>query len=229
MKKIVVLIWAIVAMSSFGVAGGETGKEIVPVVVPFVEVEEVEEKDWYVGIGVVYNRVYSTDSEWFNDQIPTQDETGGFTGILGYNFNEYIAVEGRISKTFWDRDYSDATTYSLFLKPQYPVTEDFTVYGLIGFGGANVEGSDGDNDYQAWPDMIGEDILDHTGFQWGFGLSYAITEDFSLFADYTSAADDADKDPSTLYCYQLGNCVDDDKLYDKLSVDGLTVGLLYYF
>jgi len=229
MKKIVVSIWAIVAMSSFGVAGGDTGKEIVPVVVPFVEIEEVEEKNWYVGIGVVYNRVYSTDSEWFNDQIPTQDETGGFTGIVGYNFNEYIAVEGRISKTFWDRDYSDASTYSIFLKPQYPVTEDLTVYGLLGFGGAYVEGSSGDNDFQAWPDMIGEEILDHTGFQWGFGLSYAITEDFSLFGDFTMAADDAEKDPSTLYCYELGNCTTDATLYDKLSVDGLTVGLLYHF
>ena len=145
------------------------------------------------------------------------DETTGVTGIVGYDFNEYIAMEGRISKSFFSEDYADVTTYSLFLKPQYPVTEELKVYGLIGFGGVKVEGTDGDTP-AADP---GSTILDDTSFQWGFGASYAVTENFSVFADYTSLADDADIN-SRLYEY-------DQTTYTELSVDAVTVGATYQF
>ncbi len=235
MKKIVLSLGAIIAMSSAAVAGG---KIIAPVVLPVAVIEEDKNIcDFYVGGGIIYNRVYSTDSEWFNDNIGTQDETGGLAILAGCQFNEYIAVEGRYTWTEWDQDYSDMTSYSIFIKPMYPVTEDFTVYGLLGYGNSEVTGSSGDssNHYSAWKDNIGKTMMDHSGFHWGFGVMYEVMEDLSIFADFTLTADDADIEPTTLYCYDgtpshTGkNCTDDSDLYDKLSTDGLTVGLIYKF
>lgn len=235
MKKIVLSLGAIMVMSSAAFAGG---KLIAPVVLPIAVIEEDKNIcDFYVGGGIIYNRVYSTDSEWFNKHIWTQDETGGFALLAGCQFNEYFAVEGRYTWTAWDQDYSDMTSYSIFLKPMYPVTEDITVYGLLGYGNSEVTASAGDssNHYSAWEGDIGKVMMDHWGFHWGFGVMYEIMEDLSIFAEFTSTADDADIDSTRLYCYDETyshtgtNCDGDDEYYDKLSTDGLTVGLIYKF
>ena len=246
MKRIALLVLAVMTMSSVGFAGGDI-KEVEPVVAPFVEIDQIDESNFYVGLAANYNRVYSTEHKWWSKTQLTQDETGGLVGILGYNYNDYIAVEGRITKTFWDRDYSDTSIYSLFLKPQYKFRDDsdddgyFGVYGLIGFGNTNVEGSSGDNDYQAWPDMIGQDIMDDTFFQWGVGVSYTLMDDsdddrytrkdtWSIFAEFVMSANDEDIDPTRLYDYDPNDPNSADQtLYDRLSVDGLTVGILYHF
>ena len=233
MKRIVLSLGALMALSSFGVAGGDIAPA--PVVV-----QEEQQDYWYVGAGFVYNRVYSIDSGWFDNGVPTQDETLGLTGIVGYEYNKYIGIEGRISKSFWERDYADVTTWSIFLKPQYRFQEDdinsdkyddayFSVYGLIGFGNSYVEGSSGDNKYGAWPDTIGKEIMNETGFQWGLGVSYTFVDmeygkridTWSIFIDYTMTANDADIN-SRLYDY-------DSNYYHKLSTDGLTVGVTYTF
>jgi len=236
MKQGLLSLGALVVLSSFSVAGGDIAP-VVPVVV-----EQEKQDYWYVGGGVVYNRVYSIENEWFDDTTLTQDETGGLVGIVGYEYNRYIAVEGRITKSFWERDYADVTTWSLFLKPQYQFRDEdeigktdegyFTVYGLIGFGNSYVEGSSGDNDHSAWPEDIGKEIMDETGFQWGFGMSYTFIkkpddrytdyrDSWSIFIDYTLTADDASIH-SRLYNY-------DPEYYDELSTDGITVGLTYKF
>jgi len=176
---------------------------------------------FYAGSGLIYNRIYSKHSSWFADNISTQDETGGVSLIGGYQFNEYLAVESRITKTLLERNYADMTAYSMFLKPQYPVTDSFSVYALLGFGKVKVEGFEGDNGSGAHADVIGKTILDRTQFHWGIGISYSIVDNFSIFADYTSLAKDADIE-STLYGY-------DPVTYHKLSVDGVTVGILYRF
>ena len=60
---------------------------------------------------------------------------------------------------------------ALFIKPQYPVTEEFTIYGLLGYGAVEARLTDAD------------------GFQWGLGVKYMVTENVGIFADYTSLYD----------------------------------------
>lgn len=220
MKKIVLSACTVIAMSSLGFAGGDS-KDVVPAVVPVIPIVEEEKSGFYAGLAIAYNQTYSTDYGFWDDSVLTQDETGKLVGQLGYNFNEYISVEGRIGGSFAEENYADIMTYSLFLKPQYPISEDFTIYGLIGFGLVQIDGSAGDNEDAAWPNVIGQEILDDTSFQWGLGLSYMVNEDFSIFIDYTKLADDADIS-STLYDY-------DPVVYDKLSSQDLTVGITYNF
>jgi len=175
----------------------------------------------YIGLGSVYNRIYSTNSAWFDNTTPTQDQTAGISTIIGLQFNDYIAIEGRLIKTIFEKDYSDLTAYSIFLKPQYPINKNFKIYGLLGFGTTDVKGNAKSDGYGAHDDVIGKKILHHTGLQWGIGFSYGITENISFFTDYTSLAKDEDID-STLYGY-------DPVTYHKLSTDGITVGILYSF
>lgn len=251
MNRMLLQLMAIVAMSSMIVAGGTKGKNTVAATSDIVEIPADEKPiipiipivgdsdpcHIYIGTGIIYNRVYSTDSGWFDNSVLTQDETGGFVGLIGCQVNKYLAVEARWTETYWDQDYSDARTYGIYLKPMYPVTESITVYGLLGYGNTYVKGSKGDpdNDYSAWEEDIGRTMMDHNGVHWGFGAMYDITENFSLFGEFTSVADDESIEPTKLYCYDDTNshtgtgCVGDTNLYDKLSVDGLTLGLIYKF
>ncbi len=215
MKKIALSVLTLACVSSFGVAGGD----IEPVVEPVVPMAEEDKNGLYAGLALTSSRTYASTPEYFVDDRDSQDESVKLVGQLGYNFNEYIAIEGRIGGSIYSEDYADVMTYSLFLKPQYPITEDLKIYALLGFGLVQVDGTDGNK--PADPAVIGEEILDDTSFQWGLGLSYMINEDFSIFVDYTMLANDADIS-SRLYW-------DDPTVYTKLSTDDLTVGLTYNF
>ena len=217
LKRIVLFIWTMIAIGSLGFAGGDF-KDVEPVVVPVIPIEEEDKSGLYAGLALAYNQTYSEDNGWFS-KTKTQDQIGKLVGQVGYDFNEYVAVEGRIGGSVYDEDFASLMTYSLFLKPQYPISEDFTIYGLLGYGLVQIEGADGDEPGHA--DMVGEEMLDDSFFQWGFGLNYNINEVFSVFVDYTQLADDADIS-STLYSY-------DPIVYDKLSNQDLTIGVIYNF
>ncbi|SFV60595.1 putative outer membrane protein OmpA [hydrothermal vent metagenome] len=191
----------------------------------------------YVGIAFVYHRTYSTDHGWFDNSAKTQDETGGLTGLIGYNYNNYLAIEGRVSKSLFKEDYADISNYAIFAKPQYKFIDEerdncedgyTTIYALIGYGVTKVEGTDGKT-----PGYRGESITDDSGFQWGLGISYTFDDeneddekhtrdgDITIFAEYNSFMKDREI-YARLYQY-------DPKYYNKLSQDAITLGLHYRF
>jgi opacity protein-like surface antigen len=133
-----------------------------------------------------------------------QDRLGNVSFLAGYNINNYIAVEGRYTTTFAHKDKVSMDGWSLFAKPQYPVNEDFSVYALLGFGGVNLD-----------PESIENVDVDDTSFQWGLGMSYVMTENFDVFIDYTSLANDMDG------IYYNGAL--------QVDVDAITLGVIYNF
>jgi len=199
MKKIALSVVAIVGMSNLLLAGGD----IVPVPMPIVE--EVDNSSFYVGVGVaaVSTRDSAVSLDFTSDKAG-QDRLGNFSLLAGYNYNEYVAVEGRYTTTFKDEDLVEMDGWSLFLKPQYPVSEDFSIYALIGFGGVTMDGINGSR----------VDV-DDTGFQWGLGVSYEAMEDFIIFADYTSLANDMEG----LYWNEAL----------EVDADAFTIGIAYKF
>ena len=175
MKKAVFSVCAIAAMSSLVFAGGGM-KEVTPVEEPVVVIPVVEElSGFYAGLGLtavsVRDSAFSVD---WGGAGTYQDRLGNVSLLAGYNFNEYIAAEGRYTTSFTHEDRVEMNGWSLFVKPQYPVTEDFSVYALLGYGGVVLDGIDG---------SITD--VDDSGFQWGIGAGYMVMENVSLFADYT--------------------------------------------
>jgi len=202
MKKIVLSVWAVAAMSSFGFAGGDM-KDVEPAVVPVVEVVEAE-KNFYVGLGLSALSTRDGSLNFFSEEHG-QDRTGNLTFLAGYEFNPYMAVEGRYSTYIAEEDVLNSDTWGIYVKPQYPVNEDVKVYALVGFGGMTVDGVDG-----------GDIDVDDTGFQWGLGASYAMTGTVSVFVDYVSIASDMGAD-------SWGGTPED------VDADAITLGATYNF
>ena len=203
MKKFTLSLASVIALSSIGFAGGD----IEPVPVPLVV--EVTENPFYVGIAyaTTSTRKSSVDLDFFSEKHG-QDNMGNITLNAGYVFNPYIAVEGRYTTSFSKEHITDMNGWSLFVKPQYPISSDFSIYALLGFGGVTLDGFDPLNPVD----------VDDTGFQWGLGVSYSLRSvtqsDVAIFIDYTSLA----KDMDGLYMDDL-----------QASVDALTIGVTYSF
>jgi hypothetical protein len=202
MKKVVLFLIGLGLFGTTLFAGGNITKEVEPVaVIP----ETVATNNFYVGIGlsVVSTREASQD---FFSVTDGQDRTGDISLVAGYDFNEYLAVEGRYMVSIAEEDILDRTSWGIYLKPQYPVTEDIKVYGLLGFGGFDISGTHAGNNIDA----------DDTDFQWGLGGSYKILDNLSIFIDYINIANDVD----------AAHFVNDNQDIDS---DAVTIGVLYHF
>ena len=183
MKKFNLSLVAILATSTFAMAGGD----IAPVE-PVVEyVEPAAVGGFYIGGAYAWQRLLVEGSAYGLKHI--DDNFGGIMIDAGYKFNPYIAIEGRytfgLSSTNdlgWRTDIrSDITvdTWGIYAKPMYPVSDAFNIYALLGWGAADVT-------YDV-PNggTLTSSSLD--GFSWGLGADYAFNDNWALFVDYTSA------------------------------------------
>jgi len=203
MKNITLSLGALVAISSLGFAGGDIAPVEPEVMAPVMM--QSNDGGVYVGLGIslISARDSSFDLDFTSSEIG-QDRLGNATFILGYNLNQYIALEGRYTTSFTKEDLVELDGWSLFVKPQYPVSEDFSVYALLGYGGVNIDGVNN----------ISVDVDDNS-FQWGLGVSYAIGENYTIFLDYTSLASEMDG------IYYNGGL--------QVDADALTIGMTYKF
>ncbi len=204
MKSVGLSVLAMMAISNVSFAGGDFTKPVEPeILIPVVD-DSVS--GFYVGLGLsaVSTRESSLD---FSSVENGQDRTGDIVLLAGYDFNEYLAVEGRYMTSIAEEDILDRTSWGIFAKPQYPVTEDFKVYGLLGYGGFDASGTN----------HSGLNIdADDTGFQWGLGVSYEVFDGVSVFADYLNIARDV-----TTTAFVTPNV--------DIDSDAFTVGVTYHF
>jgi len=205
MKKLL-LPFAVLVANCPLMAGGDMYTAVEPVVnVPEV-VEEAHKKNFYVGLGVAAVSARNADkSPNFFESIEDQDRLSNIDLLAGYEFHRHFAVEVRYSTSFTQEDITKMDGWSIFAKPKYPVTEDFTLYGLLGYGNVQLDGTNGSGIE-----------MDKSGFQWGLGLSYMFNEHFDFFADYKFLANKFDG-------------LDSNKNSIEVSVDAFTVGVIYKF
>ena len=198
MKNIVLSAAAVFAMSSFAVAGGD----IAPIEEPVVEVPAPVVTDNGFYLGIAYGLLtaestasYSSGGQSYSEKFVDDD----FNEVMlqaGYQFNKYIAVEGRYwigtdSSVDWTDGGSITTSdvsvdaWGIYVRPQY-FWGEFSVYALLGYGAAeydvtftNTGGLDR---------VYNSDTLD--GFSWGLGAQYTFNDNISVFIDYTSIYDD---------------------------------------
>ncbi len=175
MKK---MLLSAIVLSAAAMAGGDIAPVEPMVDTPVV----VSEGNFYAGVGIaaVSTRNAAVSMDIFSGKNG-QDRLGNVTLQAGYNFNPYIALEGRYTTTFAKEDVVKMSGWSFFVKPQYPITEKISLYALLGYGSVDISGTNG-----------GVVDVDDSGFQWGLGASYDLNEQFELFFDYTSLANDMD-------------------------------------
>ena len=111
----------------------------------------------------------------------------------GYEMNPYVAFEFRYWYSVGDGkydlltdipypppagSYNNMNAWGVYVKPMYPVSQDFSIYALLGMSGVQVDGQ------PQWGDLV-----DDIGFSWGLGASFNITPEVSLFADFVQLYD----------------------------------------
>ncbi len=147
-------------------------KAVVPVDAEVIPLSE-DISAWYLGIGLTAANFSSC-----GNGCAYEDETYGAMLRGGYEFNEYFGVEARGIRTFLDEGPFGGVPLQhmgIYAKPQYPLSEDFNIYGLLGYGYTQNLGNGGrlnyfDNDH---------------GFSAGLGLEYDLSD---KDGDFTSAA-----------------------------------------
>jgi len=139
----------------------------------------------YIGLGYASTNIDLTIENISEENQQLLDSsTDSVLLQAGYDFNEYIGIEGRyyINNSSLAFDYYlgntplegtyKAETLALYAKPQYNLGL-ITVYGLIGFAA---------NDYTATNFLTSDN---DTLFSWGAGAKFNVTQSLGLFVDYT--------------------------------------------
>ncbi len=137
-----------------------------PVVLP--------ERNWYVGLDALCGR--------FETNSGSCSCLGDVVGKVGYNFNKYLGVEGRLGFGITDADHDDGGTseikenYGIYLKPQLPLGDKVSLFGLAGYAKAKV-----DSESTSANGLTGE--LDEGSVSFGLGLEYMINDRWSVVAE----------------------------------------------
>ena len=190
-------------VSALVMAGGDFEE----VAEPVLEIPEIDNSAFYLGLGLGQSQIRDAQ---------TSEKISSMEVMLqgGYQYNEYIALEARASFGFNSDykpgntantagDYSDnISSWGIYLKPMYPVTDAFNVYALLGYGGVelgNLESGD----------------ANERGFHWGLGASYAVMESVAVFVDYVRLYD--------------GKGFDYRAISADIDADAWTLGVSYKF
>ncbi len=181
MKIIKLSAVALLLTSTLAMAGGD----FTPVE-PVIETPEVVVaptfSGFYAGLG------YSCLQMGLDNPDLDISAMTAISASVGYNINNYLAVEGRytaslgdLSVETWNTDVDkswDMSNIALYLKPQYSI-DRFKVYGLLGFGQVTF---DNGTSYS------------ESGFQYGGGVSAMATDNIDVYVDYRRLYDDTDLD-----------------------------------
>ncbi len=210
------ILFLILGKSSFG--GGDVApiaEAIVePIEEPTVMTSANDSDGVYLGLGV-------SSMSLRND---LSDEEFSATGIMlqaGYQYNQYIAIEGRYTKSIRDLSYDhgntnnpdysdypgDFSNLAIYLKPMYSF-DNFSLYALLGYGEVTLT----DLPHPSHP---GSADRAERGFQWGLGTAYTFMDNISVFADYARVYD------STGFDYRAQNA--------DITSDLWTLGVSYRF
>ncbi len=203
MKRVKQSIAAVLLSSAYALAGGN----VAPIEEPVIEVPAVVEPElsgFYAGIG------YSCLQMGLD--VPYLDMRAMTAGSVtaGYNFNKYVAIEGRYTASVGDitvktvNDKSDTgdidlANVGLYVKPQYSIN-NFGIYALLGYGQFTLKNASS---------------FSEAGFQYGAGLNAMVARNVDIFIDYRRLYDDTG--------------FDDFDLDREVMANSYTVGVNYHF
>jgi len=195
------------------------GKGVMPSAVAVKLIPTSNPNPFYLGIGFVwgqYNGCLSPGCEY-------EDVTFGAMARAGYDWNQYLGMEARILGTFWGADPlggQELQHVGIYAKPMYPITEDFNIYGLLGYGWTKTTTGGNGN-------LL---TVDDNGFSAGIGLEYDLssTEDDIQSDIYYNRVFDGQANQETGW----GVFIDYQRLLIKSNVpdmDVISIGFTYDF
>jgi opacity protein-like surface antigen len=169
MKKVILSLIAIAAVSNTALFAGKNTSFAVPKPVPIPAATTTKPSitpplGMYIGGGFTYAK-----SECKCKEIKTtngvkqgknEGSTSGFNLKGGYEFNEFIGIEAKYLYTPWGDDDKALKHYGIYLKPSYAINENIDLYALLGYGKTECE-------YQN---------ISENGFAWGLGGEYTLTK-----------------------------------------------------
>ncbi len=181
------------------------------------EVGSIDFSNWYVGFGFGQSNYQDVASSLNSDfaavgvTASTSANTGteGWKFYTGYQFNKYLGLEGSFANlndftatsTTSSGTYitnGDSTAWTLAAVGTLPVTSDFAVIGKLGSSYVlnDVHLRDNQNtNSMTRTQQVGEDGY---ALYYGMGVSYALTDNFKLRADWERFdRDDIDSDLMT--------------------------------
>jgi len=185
-------IVAIAALSTLSFAGGDINPVTIfeqepvvvpvepvvvptPVPVPVKVVPEVvapvvaEALGLYIAGGLTDVAVRNGGTANFFSKKSGQKRQVAFTGKLGYDFMDYLGAELRGTYGIAKKGNNTFKQIGAYLKPNYDITDTFNLYGLLGVSKSNHA-------------RLGANSSD-TGFSYGAGLDYSISDKVSVFTD----------------------------------------------
>lgn len=203
MRRMILAISAILAISSAGFAES-TDLELAG---PYYT-DDNSKEGLYVGIAYArpsHDVDYSNDKNLLEIDFNSMMLQVGYRADLDKDYFVDLAVEARLWSSFsaensttGDSDDSDITAYGVYLKTIYPMSREIDAYAMFGFAK-----TDESSPHAFLP-------VNDSDFSWGVGISYDLTGDFSIFADY----------------YEFSESVAGD--YHHV-LDGYAIGITYSF
>jgi len=164
-RKITISLVSVIALGTSSYAGGKFVEPVEAPVAPIVDT--INPLPLYVGLGLVAAAV-SKDCPCA-DADRQKDMTYGGLVRVGWDFNQYIGLEARYMNASMEKDFSTTTHYGIFAKPQYHITNQMNVYGLVGYGETRVEGC-----------ALNDGELKESGLSYGLGFEYDFGSDENL-------------------------------------------------
>jgi len=161
--KAVIVFASCAVLAVQSIAGG---KAVAPAITPIAPIETTTVWPVYVGVGAIAAFVKRDPCCAYAGK---DIEDHRYGGILrgGLDFNQYIGVEARVLKTFGGKTFSKTEHYGLFLKPQYHITDQMNIYGLVGYGKTTVDYTNG---LRSCHDT-------KNGFSYGVGMEYDLSRE----------------------------------------------------
>ena len=149
-------------------------------------------KNFYVGLGATRIR-NNIDAQTVNGTtyLDSRDYQTGLTARVGYDFMNYLGAELRgTAGLYADDGITKVKQFGAYLKPNVDLMDGLNLYGLLGASSVNQSDLSTNNP---------SDKL--TGFSYGLGLDYGITDSVSVFVDvmnYLQKSDTTDLYGATL-------------------------------
>ena len=185
MKTIISTMALLAIAGNVLIAGGDIADPIEPVMdIPEQQIVVIEDDVKYSGFyaGSALNHMRMSEA--------ITSSGYGITLMGGYYFNQFVGVEARYMKTLSDLDIDSGRpiitrddvleNVGLYVKPMYSVTTGLALYGLAGYGKSTYSNTSGD--------------YSESGFQWGLGAKYELSNGVGLFVDYLDIYDDDNYD-----------------------------------